>query len=291
MNQKIWVAITAHNPLDRLNSLVNVISPYELYPYDVSIKIYINYEAQDDVELLEKLLSAFTKVHIEVVVASPGDDGWYLTWAHKTDLALAVLNKQADFYIYQENDMVIPLNSFNYWLRWKPRLDRLGLEPGFIRYEKYDGVKVPFDNHYVYSLTKETPRIWGDTGFTVPKILVIDRVVDFFVQVASPYYGAMILNQQDADRYIRSDSYDPEKSYAKVGIRNWPIADRSSMGLAFEDLPIGYEHRRCIPVIKEDGVYKPHPDCLLHHDDFKYSPELHNKLGYVIDCDKMFRFN
>jgi len=291
MNQKIWVAITAHDPLSRLNSLVNVISPYESYPYDVSIRIYVNYEAQDDVELLNTLLSAFKKVNIEVVVASPGYDGWYLTWAHKMDLARSVLNKQADFYVYQENDMVLPLNSFNYWLRWKPRLSRLGLEPGFIRYENYDGVKVPFDNHYVYSLTKETPKIWGDIGFTVPKILVIDRTVDFFVQVASPYYGAMILDQRDADQYIRSDSYDPEKSFSRVGIRNWPIADRSSMGLAFEDVPFGYEHRRCIPVIREHDRYRPHDDCLLHHDDFKYSPELYNKLGYVIDCKKMFRLN
>lgn len=291
MNRKIWVAITAHNPLNRLNSLVNVISPYEKYPFDVSIRIYINYEAQDDVELLEKLLSAFTKLKIEVVVASPGYDGWYLTWAHKTDLALAVLNKQADFYIYQENDMVIPLNSFNYWLRWKPRLKRMGLEPGFIRYEDYDGIRVPFDNHYEYSLTKKTPSIWGDTGFIVPKFLVIDHVVELFVQVASPYYGAMILDQSDADQYIRSDSYDPEKSYQKVGIRNWPIADRSSMGLAFEDLPEGCEHRRCIPLIREDGVYKPHEDCLLKHDDLKYAPELHKKLGYVIDCNKMFRLD
>lgn len=291
MKQKLWVAITAHNPLERLNSLVNVVSPYEDYPFDVSIRIYVNYEAQDDVELLEKLLAVFKKLKIEVVVASPGYEGWYLTWAHKTDLALAILNKEADFYIYQENDMVIPINSFNYWLRWKPRLNALGFEPGFIRYENYDGVKVPFDNHYVYSLLNKTPNIWGDIGFTVPKFLVIDRGVEIFVQVASPYYGAMILDQRDGDRYIRSDSYDPEKSYHKVGIRNWPIADRSSMGLAFEDVPTGYEHRRCIPLVRDKGVYKPHTDCLLHHDDFKYAPELHKKLGYVIDCNKMFKLS
>ena len=91
----------------------------------------------------------------------------------------------------------------------------MGLEPGFIRYEDYDGIRVPFDNHYEYSLTKKTPSIWGDTGFIVPKFLVIDHVVELFVQVASPYYGAMILDQSDADQYIRSDSYDPEKSYQK----------------------------------------------------------------------------
>jgi hypothetical protein len=60
------------------------------------------------------------------------------------------------------------------------------------------------------------------------------------------------------------------------------------MGLAFEDLPAGYEHRRCVPIKKVKGVYQPHPWCLLQHDDTKYAPELHAKLGAVLDCEEMF---
>lgn len=57
MSKKLWVAITAHNPLERLNPLVNVLAEYEKYPHEVSVNIYINYDAQDQVETLEKFLN------------------------------------------------------------------------------------------------------------------------------------------------------------------------------------------------------------------------------------------
>jgi hypothetical protein len=286
--KKIWLAITAHKPLERINTLVNVLNTYSKYPYDITVKIYIDYDSQNDQEQLETVLEAFTSLKTEVIVASPGYEGWYLTWAHKNDLATAVLRKEANFYIYQENDMIIPVESFHYWLRWKQPLARYNLEPGFIRYENFKGKKVPFDNYQKYSLTKETKNVWHDIGFKVPKILVISHDFDLFVQVANPYYGAMILDQTDADKYIRSQSFDPHKSYELVGVRNWPIADRSSMGLAFEDLPAGHEHRRCVPIKKVKEVYQPHPWCLLQHDDTKYAPELYTKLGGVLDCKEMF---
>lgn len=286
--RKIWLAITAYKPLNRINTLINVLNSYATYPYDLNVKIYIDYDSQDDKSELEDILSGVPRLNIEVIVASPGYEGWFLTWAHKNDLASAVLHKEADFYIYQENDMIIPLESFHYWLRWKKPLSKYKLEPGFIRYEKFEGKKVPFDNHCVYSLTRETKSVWHNVGFTVPKILVISRDFDLFVQVASPYYGGMILDQEDAEKYIRSKSFDPHRSYELVGIRNWPIADRSSMGLAFEDLPKGYEHRRCIPIKKVKGTYQPHSCCLLQHDDTKYAPDLHTKLGKVLDCKEMF---
>lgn len=288
MKEKIWVAITAHKPMSRLNGLIDVLNEYLKFPFDFAVSIYIDYDSQNDVELLESVLEPYKKLNVQVVVAAPNYENWYLTWAHKNDLALEILYKRADFYIYQENDMVLTLENFLYWRKWKPVLERRGLEPGFIRYENFESKRIPFDNHHVFSLTKETPNVWYDIGFTVPKILVVDYDVDFFVQVSNPYYGAMILNQADGEKYIRSDSFDPEKSYGKVGIRNWPIADRSSMGLAFEDVPAELEHRRCVPVVKENGAYVPHDAGLILHDDSRYAPELALKPEGVIDCKEMF---
>lgn len=283
--KKLWVAITAHRPLARIDPLINVVRAYSDFVCDVSINVYIDYESQDCISDLEAILKAVSTKTIDIKVASPGYENWYLTWAHKTDLALAILNREADFYIYQENDMVLTWDNFVYWVRWKPRLSQLGLEPGFVRYENYEDKKIAFDNYYPYSLSRETPNIWGSVGFTVPKLLVVDREIHFFVQLANPYYGAMILDQTDGEIYIRSDSYDPQKSYEKVGIRNWPIADRSSMGLAFESVPKGYEHRRCVPMYKHEGSYKLHPVGLIHHDDLKYSPKLKELHGSLLDCD------
>lgn len=274
--------------MERLSVLLDTVSQYTSFPFKVTVCVYIDYDSQGDLEFLEKSLGLFKNLDVEVKVASPGYEGWYLTWAHKTDLALEILNRRHDFYIYQENDMTLTLENFNYWLAWKPRLSDLGFEPGFVRYEEYDGLRVPFDNHYEYSLIGETPNVWSDVGFTVPKILVVDHEVSVFVQAANPYYGAMILNQADGEEYIRSDSYDPQKSYERIGIRNWPIADRSSMGLAFEGVPNGCEHRRCVPLVKKDGKYTLKPSSLIKHNDYKYAPELNRKGVKVMDYTDMF---
>ena len=327
-SKKIWVAITAYNPMNRINHLVNVLNEYMKYPYDFGVRVYIDYESQHDIELLDVTLEPFKKLNIDLVVAPPEYEHWYLTWAHKTDLARAALNNEADFYIYQEDDTLITLENFHYWRKWHPRLSLHGLEPGFIRYENHKGLKVPFDNHHVFSLTKPTPNVWSEQSFQVPIIPVVDREVELFVQVSSPYYAGMILTSQDAKRYIRTKSFDPQKSYHQLcqhrvveaplnekcydyatdpivkehirhsldagvtqvlyPIRNWPIADRSSMGLAFEDIPYGYEHRRCIPIYKEEGKYKPHKMGLICHDDEKYAPELEKRNVDVLDCSNMF---
>lgn len=287
MTKKLWVAITAHNPLVRLNPLINVLSEYEKFPHDVTVYIYVNYEAQNDVETLESVLAQFKNIKIEIKVASPDYSGWFLTWAHKTDLALAILNRVADYYIYQENDVLIRKDNFDYFVKWKPVLERYGLEPGFGLYENLDGRRIPIGNYERWYLSKETPNVWHNIGFTVPKILVVDFEVDFFIQLGSPYYCGMILNQRDGELYIRSDSFDPQKSYPKTGIRNWPIADRSSMGLAFEYLPQNYEHRRCVPVAKRNDHYEILEFGLIRHDDDKYSKQFKEREKDLIYVEEM----
>jgi len=287
MSKKLWIAITANNPLQRVDPLLTVLRGYADFPCDIYVKIYIDYASQNDVDTLYGILEEFKGLNIEIKVASPGYHGWYLTWAHKTDLALAILNREADYYIYSENDMLLTYENFKYYLKWKPVLSKYQLEPGFVRYEQKQYKKVPFDNYYVYSLTKETPNVWDTRGFTVPNVLVVDYDVDFFVQLANPYYGAMILDQADGEVYIRSDSYDPEKSYAKVGVRNWPIADRSSMGLTFENPPFNFEHRRCVPVKKKQDNYEILPCGLVLHEGTKYSDLIPCSVDSLISCDRM----
>jgi hypothetical protein len=275
MSKKIWVAITAHDPLRRIDPLINVLTEYSRFFHEVSVNIYVNYEAQEDVSTLESLFEQFDTLEINVKVASPEYKNWYLTWAHKHDLMTAVLNRAADFYIYQENDIYITSENFNYYRKWKPVLSKYGLEPGFGLYEEYDNKRVLIGNYNQWSLTKETPNVWHHYGFKVPKILVVD------------YYCGMILDQVNAEIYIRSDSCHPERSYPKTGIRNWPIADRSSMGLAFERLPSGYEHRRCVPVHRKNGVYEILPYGLIKHDDNKYSKNLKKQHGNLLDLKEM----
>ena len=52
-------------------------------------------------------------------------------------------------------------------------------------------------------------------------------------------------------KYVKAGAAIRSQSHLKTGKRNWPIADRSSMGLAFEDLKPWQEHRRVVPVTHE----------------------------------------
>lgn len=287
MSKKLWVAITAHKPLQRIDCLINLLRGYMEYPYRFTTNIYIDYDSQEDVDLLIESLREFKKLNINIIVADPAYEGWYLTWAHKIDLARAILDRKADYYIYTENDMLMTYDNFKYYLKWKPVLAKYNLEPGFVRYEVKFNKKIPFDNYYKYSLTKETPNVWSNVGYTVPNFLVVDHSVNFFVALANPYYGAMILDQRDGEMYIRSDSYDINKSYGKVGVRNWPVADRSSMGLAFENPPFNFEHRRCVPVRKVHEQYEILDCGLIRHDDDKYAKTLMTDLDSVICCKSM----
>ena len=275
MAEKIWVGITAHDPMSRLSTLLLVVSQYEKFVEDVSIKVYIDYDSQEVADDLHGFLSNFN-LEIEVVVCSPDFKGYALCWAHKLDFAMSAFNQEFDYYIYQENDMVLTRDNFNYWRSWYKRLEPLGLEPGFIRYELYEGSKIPFDNYLVHSLTKTTPNVWTNEGFKPLNVLCVDHEIDFFTQAANPYYGAMILSSEKAKEYLFTDAFDMHKSYQYVGKRNWPLADRSSMGLTFYP-PEGAEHRRSIPITKKGDSFLPKPECLIEHRSNRYSKELAEK--------------
>jgi hypothetical protein len=111
-----------------------------------------------------------------------------------------------------------------------------------------------------------------------------------FVSLGNPYMGMMILDQEMAEKYVVSASSDPVKSFELTQFRCWPLADRSSMGLAFENLRPGQEHRRVVPVIKVDNSLQIAPCGLVEHCDTKYSRDLQDKLGRVLDLTEMFGY-
>ena len=203
----------------------------------------------------------------------------------------AVLNKYYDFYVYTENDICFTSENFLYWFLYKDRLKKLNLEPGFCRYESYKSLMVPFDNHKVWQLNQPTRDVWGDRPYTVNSYLTpLDDWFVGFVSLGNPYMGMMILDQQMAEQYVTSSSSDPIRSFELTQFRCWPLADRSSMGLAFENLLEGQEHRRVVPVLKVGNKLQIAPCGLVEHCDTKYSSQLDDKLGKVLDITEMFGY-
>ena len=288
---KFLIFIAAHDPLSRFDELLKTLRGYEELPGQKDVFIHIDAAHSSDKEVLKDLIEPNIKLNaLNVVVAPESYEGYALTWAHKGLLREAVRNRYYDFYVYTENDMVFTSENFIYWFLYKDKLRELNLEPGFCRYESYGTKVVPFDNHKVWELNKPTPDVWGDRPYQVDCYLTpLDDFVGF-ASLGNPYMGMMILDQGMAESYIASQSFDPLKSFELTQFRCWPIADRSSMGLAFENLWPGQEHRRVVPLVQAGKNLQIAPCGLVEHCDTKYSKGLEERLGSVLDISEMFGY-
>jgi len=285
------VFVTAHDPLSRFDQLLKTLRGYEELPGIKDVFIYIDSGHKGDKDLLKDLLEPNVTFNaLNIIVAPESYEGYALTWAHKSLLYEAVCQNYYDFYVYTENDMVFTSENFIYWYLYKDKLRALNLEPGFCRYESYESRLIPFDNHRVWQLNAPTRDVWGGRPYRVESYLTpLDDFVGF-VSLGNPYMGMMILDQEMAEKYITSQSFDPIKSFDLTQFRCWPLADRSSMGLAFENLLPGQEHRRVVPVIQENKKLQIAPCGLVEHCDTKYSLDLERKLGSVLDISEMFGY-
>jgi len=289
MSKRFFICITAHDPLSRFDSLLKVLRSYEDIPGYAEVYIFIDKEHEKDSKDLDELLFNNLPHTVYSIEVAPAEyEGFYLTWSHKSLLKSAVLTKSFDYYIYSENDMLFSPDNFNYWVTYKDFLKPLNLEPGFCRFERFENKLIPFDNYKQWALNGSTPSVWGDVPYRVQTHLT--PYLDFvgFASLGNPYMGMMILDQEMADQYINSESFDPVKSFAKTKIRCWPIADRSSMGLAFEGLRAEQEHRRVVPIIRRDGKISIDPCALIEHLDTKYSKSLLQEHGSLLETNDLF---
>ena len=283
------IFVTAHNPLFRFDALLETLRGYEELPGEKDVFIHIDYEHAADEDTLKDLLAPNVEFRsLKVLVASSVYKGFDLTWAHKPLLEQAAASKMYDFYVYTENDMLFTRKHFDYWYEWKDKLKPLNLEPGFCRYELSGDKLIPFDNHRVWELNKVNKKVWGDVPYRLNAF--ITPYSDFlgFVNMPNPYQGMMILDQDMVDVYINSISSNPVESFKRVQVRCWPIADRSSLGTAFENLLPGQDHRRVVPLIEKDGTVQIASCGLIRHLDTKYSDELSKTLNSVLDTTGMF---
>lgn len=273
---KLFVILTAHNPLERFDTTLRVLQEYGTFSVDVEAEIFIDHDSEKDVSTLRELIDAnVSKTKVGITVADPCYTGYSLCWAHKALLKQKVRDRYANYYMYSENDMLFRDENFCYWLDEKDSLKRKNLEPGFCRFERVGEDKIPFDNFRRWSLLGPTPACWGDIPHYGQFTLTPYRMdMMGFVSLGNPYAGLMILDQEDAEKYVKSPACDPQKSYAMTGKRNWPIADRSSMGLCFSGLRPEQEHRRVVPVVYGDESLVVADYALVEHLDTKYSQAL-----------------
>jgi len=286
-----FIAVTAHNPLERFDVLLKTLKGYITLSGVKDFYIFIDFEhKQDKQAVLDLLQPNLGPCNLNIIVAEPEYVGFSLTWAHKHLLKQVIQNKTYDFYVYTENDMLFTRENFDYWLAWKDKLKILNLEPGFCRVERKDNLLIPFDNYRNWDLNGPTKAVWGDRPYNVQTFMTPYDDFICFASLGNPYMGMMILDSEMAEKYIVSDSCDPIKSFDLTKFRCWPIADRSSLGLAFESLNFDQEHRRVVPLVRDRNKLRIAPCGLLEHLDNKYSNVLLKDGNTGLDITTMFKY-
>ena len=287
--KSIYITVTAHNPLDRIDTTLKVLKGYESIELEKEIDIFIDFDHRLDLDEFSLIVASHTDFNrVGFVVAGEEYKGYDLCWAHKPSLIRRIRKKTHDFYMYSENDMLFTKKHFDYWYKHKDELKAHNLEPGFCRVECLGNKMIPFDNYRKWKLGGVTEFVWGDIPFKsefIPKLF--DEDIFGFTTLGNPYSGMMILDQEMAEEYIGSVSSHPELSHRMVGHRNWPIADRSSMGIAFENLEEGQDHRRVVPLVRKNGSVVIANEGLILHQDTKYSDTL-LKQSDCITTENMF---
>ena len=242
---RILVSITFHYRAARLEYLFGVIRALSEYPVEVlDIVVVTNVDNEEKLTgmraLCEPLLEPIpsgqpSKKTLSFKSFTQLSNPWFLPWAHKSIISETFMSKNSTYthFIYLEDDIVLSMDNFLYFVGFREKLAGYGLIPSFQRIE-YNNA----DNH-LYLLDQV-----GVSAFEGRQRVEIDNYT--FVNLDYPHMAMFILDRALATEYVSSSSFDRQRS---VAIRpDWGIAERASMSLCFENTPAGFAHRYVSPV-------------------------------------------
>ena len=245
--------------------------------------------AHDAIQFSERYLKANDWSSIHVMVCDESWDGWMLTWAHKPFMREAILGAKYDYYIYAENDIKFTYENFSYWEKHRHALKAQNLEPSFATYEKYEGKKSIITNQGNMRLNCKTyNKAWGRDYVALSHINPTGEDYDAFVSPENPYPCLMILDQEDGTRYINSPACDMRTAHTLAGDRGWGIPEAASIGLCFNELRAGQEHRRVLPIKMVEGKPVVPDEGLVEHVDDKYTKRVLSSHHSIVLPDTMY---
>jgi hypothetical protein len=190
-----------------------------------------------------------------------------LTWVHKNLLRswLSTEVNDSNLFIYIEDDIVLTSNNLSYFAQYLPSLRKHRLIPSFLRYEIVNGG--------VRSVDFTEPQLVG--GRQRIRLGGYD-----FISPSNPYWAGYILDKSLADEYVKSDSFDLNRSKSRS---DWEVRERAAMGLTWEDPPVGFKSRYVVPLVDA----RPAEDCLVWHCSQTYQSAGHAKFGRL-PVEEMF---
>jgi len=116
---------------------------------------------------------------------------YYLTWASRKLLSLQ--RNQYDFFLYQEDDIFIPKNTFIYWLNNKDECLNNNFNLGFLR------IEIKNNEEYISDLTEK---------LTKEKYINGNK---YIINDINPYCAFWIYDKKEFNRWLNSGLYDLKK--------------------------------------------------------------------------------
>lgn len=179
-NKKILICISFHYVENRLNNLIKVINNFLNYKLDVSIIIDTN----QDFNYFKEINNVTVKVHKNL------NHPFFLTWVHRLNMVNEIDNY--DYFIYIEDDMLIPYENFLEYIENFDGLYKLNCVPSFIRIEEFKG------KEYIVDVTKKQVNR--------PIININNKT---FINLEQPYHAFWILPQKELKESINEKFTQP----------------------------------------------------------------------------------
>lgn len=235
---RLLIAITFHFDRNRLGYLEKVLQSLATFPVSrLDIVVCTN---TPNLSERKAIKDAFRNANFEdgsdarLTVTSNLPHPYNLTWTHKKLISDTFLAPESPYshFAYLEDDEQLTFENFVYFLVARDILRPFNMIPSFLRAEWSAQRKCPVNTDNVTSITlSERPFIAdGDCAFVVPN---------------NPYCGGFILDQDLAREYVKSRSFDFDRSRE---VSHYEVRERAAMGLIFENPPYPFLYRVVVPV-------------------------------------------
>lgn len=245
--------------------MVRALAEFPVRRLDVAVMT--NTTEQAECASISKLLGPLLRSEksLEVVscpnLAHPHD----LAWSHKQLISERFVHRESPYthFVYLEDDTRFGYTNFRYFTEFRRKLADKGLIPSFVRTELNVADGQLYSTDY---LAPFDPKACSSVA--------VDNYL--FCDVAYPYCGLFVLDQELAKEHIASPSFHPEHS---AGMTEWPIRERAAMGLCWENPPAGFRARYVVPVERKTGMIPS--SCWVAHLPNNYANEPTSPYGKI----------
>ena len=170
-----------------------------------------------------------------------------------------------DFFLYMEDDIFVPLQALEYFVKTREDLWRFGWLPGFVRIEHL--------NDYL------STEVATDIREIITDPILYQSQSWFWAHAPAPYCAAFMIDRSQLLQFIA----DPSNTWRKGALNfNWPSSFREKMAVGWYYALVphkGWLSRALVPIAENGELYRV---SFIFHQSNKYgksallwSPSLH----------------